>query len=79
MPRDSTPWKDCAVSSPAGAVERWLAWRYLATRQRDGEGERLEHHQNYGRGRERDHEGDGLQGPQPPPAAQPEPGPPAQG
>jgi hypothetical protein len=24
------------VSSPAGAVERWLAWRYLATRQREG-------------------------------------------
>jgi lipoprotein-releasing system permease protein len=24
------------VSSPARAVERWLAWRYLATRQREG-------------------------------------------
>jgi lipoprotein-releasing system permease protein len=24
------------VSSPAAAVERWLAWRYLATRQREG-------------------------------------------
>jgi lipoprotein-releasing system permease protein len=24
------------VSSPAGAVERWLAWRYLATRQSEG-------------------------------------------
>ena len=24
------------MSSPSGAVERWLAWRYLATRQREG-------------------------------------------
>jgi lipoprotein-releasing system permease protein len=24
------------VSNPAGSVERWLAWRYLATRQREG-------------------------------------------
>lgn len=24
------------MSNPAGAVERWLAWRYLATRQREG-------------------------------------------
>jgi lipoprotein-releasing system permease protein len=28
--------KVCAVSDRAPAVERWLAWRYLATRQREG-------------------------------------------
>src|SRR6185437_16006683 len=26
----------CTVSDRARAVERWLAWRYLATRQREG-------------------------------------------
>ena len=34
-PHGSIRWRGCAVSEPA-AVERWLAWRYLATRQREG-------------------------------------------
>ena len=35
-PRGSIRWRACAVSDAAPAVERWLAWRYLATRQREG-------------------------------------------
>ena len=34
--RASIRWKGCNVSDAAPAVERWLAWRYLATRQREG-------------------------------------------
>src|SRR6202008_4965829 len=32
----SIRWRACAVSDRAPAVERWLAWRYLATRQSEG-------------------------------------------